>query len=103
MDYAVEFIVSRSDSLPTMDLSHQGGNGYTPLNELMRAIILRTIEDYNAGGEFYQEAIEYMFEEEEEYIFSFQAICRHLGFDPEKTRHQIMNATHRISTRRRAA
>ena len=40
---------------------------------------------------------------DEEYIFSFRAICKHLGMDPDKTCHAIMNATHRISTRRRAA
>jgi hypothetical protein len=95
--------VSRSDSLPTMDMAFHGGNGYNPINELMRAIILRTVEDFHSGGEFLQEAIEYMHDEEEEYVFSFRAICRHLGFDPEKTRYAIMNATHRISTRRRAA
>lgn len=92
-----------SDSLPQMDLAYLGGGGYSALHELMRAIILRTIEDFNSGGEFHQEAIEYLFDEEEDYIFSFRAICRHLGFDPEKTRHHIMHATHRISTRRRAA
>jgi hypothetical protein len=79
------------------------GNGYDPLNELMRAIILRTIEDYNSSEEFYQEAVDYMNDEEEEYIFSFRGICRHLGFDPEKTRYSIMHADHKISTRRRAA
>ncbi len=41
--------------------------------------------------------------DDEEYIFSFSAICKHLNLDPAKTRHAIMNATHRISTRRRAA
>ena len=95
-----------SDKLPQMDLSHGivgGGRGYDPLHELMRAIILRTIEDFNAAGEFRDEAIAYMHDEEEEYIFSFAFICKHLGFDPEKTRHAIMHAEHRISTRRRAA
>lgn len=103
MNHVLEFAVSRSDSLPTMDMSFHGGNGYNAINELMRAIILRTVEDYHNGGEFYQEAVDYMFDEDEEYVFSFRAICRHLGFDPEKTRFAIMNATHRISTRRRAA
>jgi hypothetical protein len=41
--------------------------------------------------------------DDDEYIFSFAAICRHLGLDPVKTREAIMNATHKISTRRRAA
>jgi hypothetical protein len=101
--FLLEYIVSSSEKLPSMDLGYLGGRGYDAINELMRAIILRTIEDYNSQGEFREEAIEYLFDEEEEYIFSFRAICRHLGFDPEKTRHSIMHATHRISTRRRAA
>jgi hypothetical protein len=103
MNDVSEYSVSKSDALPQIDLSYSGGNGYDPVNELMRAIILRTIEDYNSGGELHDEALSYMFDEEDEYIFSFNAICHHLGFDPEKTRYAIMNATHRISTRRRAA
>jgi len=84
-------------------MSYSPGKGYDSINELMRAIILRTIEDFNSGGELRDEAIAYMTDEEEEYIFSFRAICSHLGFDPDKTRYSIVNATHRISTRRRAA
>lgn len=95
--------MSHSDSLPQMDAAYLLGTGYDSVNELMRAIILRTVEDYNAGGEFYEEAIAYMSDPEEEYVFSFRAICNHLGMDPDKTRYAIMNATHRISTRRRAA
>ncbi|MCB0319497.1 MAG: hypothetical protein KDD60_01145 [Bdellovibrionales bacterium] len=91
------------EKLPQMDLSFMWGNGYDPVHELMRAIILRTVEDYNSKSEFREEAIEYLYSEEEEYIFSFRAICRHFGFDPEKTRDAIINATRRISTRRRAA
>lgn len=95
--------MSNADKLPQIDMSYSPGKGYDPINELMRAIILRTIEDYNSGGELHAEAVEYLFDEEEDYIFSFQAICRHLGFDPAKTRYSIMNAERRISTRRRAA
>ncbi len=102
MDEALEIIVS-GDKLPQMDLSHMGGNGFNPLHELMRAIILRTVDDYHSKSEFKEEAIEYMFSDEEEHIFSFNAICRHLGFDPAKTRHEIMNTKRKISTRRRAA
>lgn len=99
----LEYAVSNADKLPQMDMSYGGGKGYSPISELMRAIILRTIEDYNSVGELHEQAVEYLFDEEEDYIFSFYAICKHLGFDPAKTRHQIMNTTRRISTRRRAA
>lgn len=102
-DFSESGTVSNSETLPQMDLSYHGGNGYNPINELMRAMILRTIEDYNSGGELHDEAVAYMFDEEEEYILSFISICRYLGFDPEKTRYQIINADHKISTRRRAA
>lgn len=86
-----------------MDLSHHGGRGYDSICELMRAIILRTIEDFKSGGELRDEAIAYMSDEEDDYIFSFAFICRYLGMDPAKTRYSIINARHRISTRRRAA
>ena len=103
MTIIMELLVSNSDSLPQMDMSYHGGRGYDPINELMRAMILRTIEDFNSSGELHLEAVAYMDDEEEEYIFSFRAICRHLGLDADKTRYAIVNATHRISTRRRAA
>lgn len=98
-----EWSVSNSDKLPQMDMSYHPGKGYDPVNELMRAIILRTIEDFNSVGELHDEAVAYLMDEEEDYIFSFAAICRHLGFDPEKTRYMIMTTNRRISTRRRAA
>lgn len=92
-----------ADKLPQMDMSYNGGKGYNPIAELMRAMVLRAIDDFNSSGETQEEAITWLHSEEEEYIFSFRAICKHLGFDPDKTRHRIMNPTHKISTRRRAA
>ena len=103
MEHNEEFLVSASDRMPQIDLAYDVGSGYVAENELMRAIVLRTIEDFKSGGELRALAIEYMTDPDEEYIFSFRFICRYLGFDPEKTAHAIMNATHRISTRRRAA
>ena len=97
------------DNLPQIDMAFDCGKGYDALNELMRAIILRAVEDYNSSGELRTEAIAYMSgeddddDDDDEYIFSFASICRHLGLDPGKTRHAIMTATRRISTRRRAA
>lgn len=95
--------MSNNSKLPQMDMSYNSGKGYNSLSELMRAIILRTIDDFNSSSELHDEAVEYLCGEEEEYIFSFIAICTHLGFDPDKTRRGIMHATHKISTRRRAA
>ena len=77
MDEVTEIIVSSNDKLPEMDMSLMGGRGYDSLSELMRAIILRTVEDFNSSGEFHLEAVTYMEDEDEEYIFSFRSICRH--------------------------
>ncbi len=75
----------------------------TAESELMRAIILRAIEDYNSTGELHDAAVEYLNDEDEEYVFSFVSICRYLGFDPQRTRDGITKADRKISTRRRAA
>lgn len=91
------------DRMPQMDLAYDQGNGYVPENELMRAIILRAIEDFKGKGEHYQDAIDFFNDEDEDYVFSFASICKFLGFNPQKTRDSIINAEHKISTRRRAA
>ncbi len=98
----LELFVSNK-KLPTMDMSYHGGRGFNSVHELMRAIVLRAIEDYNSSSDLREEAVSYFEEDEEDHIFSFRFICRHLGMDPEKTKWAIFNATHRISTRRRAA
>jgi len=71
------------------------------VSELMRAMILRTIEDFNGGERFKVKALDYMFKEDDDYVLSFQSICKHFGMDPVKTRRAIMSAGHTISTRRR--
>jgi hypothetical protein len=98
-----ESTVSSSDRLPEMDSAYLGGKGYTAVSELMRAMILRTIEDLSSGPELRQEALDYLMDEDEEYVLSFRSICRYFGFDPDKTRHAILNAKTKIRTRRRAA
>lgn len=75
--------------------------GCESVSELMRAMILRTIEDFNSCERLKVKAIEYMFREDDDYVLSFQSICKHFGMDPVKTRRAIMTATNRISTRRR--
>ncbi len=98
-----ESSVGSSDQLPEMDIAYLGGTGYTAVSELMRAMILRTIEDLQSGPELREEALNYLMSDEDEYILSFTSICRYFGFDPEKTRYAILNAKSRIRTRRRAA
>jgi hypothetical protein len=92
-----------SEGLPQIDMSYDLGKGFDSISELMRAMILRTIEDFQSGGELREEAIQYMMGADEEYIFSFAAICYQLGLHPVNTRNKIMSAEKRISTRRRAA
>ena len=102
--------MSRS-SLPSMDGHLTVSRGYNAIHELMRAMILRAVEDYRSGGELREDALKYFFDDDgdedetgqEDYVLSFSYICKHLGMDPAQTRDAIMNATHRISTRRRAA
>jgi|1048.fasta_scaffold45004_1 hypothetical protein len=92
--------------MPGVDAAYIIGNGYVAENELMRAIILRVIEDLKKGGEFKEDAVAFLDSDDDEYVFSFRSICGHLGFDPGKTRAAIIAAIdegRRISTRRRAA
>lgn len=91
------------DKLPEIDMAYDVGKGYDPICELMRAMILRCVEDYQSGGELRVGAIEYMEDEDDDYVLSFKFICVYLGLNPEKTKHRIMFAEKRISTRRRAA
>jgi len=79
------------------------------LAELMRAIILRAIEDLKKGGEVAEDAKAFLFStspEDEEYPFSFSSICAYLGINEELTRQQIYSAYQgniKISTRRRSS
>lgn len=93
--------VSDSDKLPEMDLAYLGGNGFSAVSELMRAMILRTIEDIQSNSELREEAVEYLMSDDEDYILSFISICRYFGFNPVKTRYAILNSNSKISTRRR--
>ena len=71
------------------------------VSELMRAMILRTIEDLNGSERLKVKALDYMCREDDDYVLSFQSICKHFGMDPEKTRRAIITAGDTISTRRR--
>lgn len=100
MKKLLESIVSK---LPQIDMSYDPGKGYNAITELMRAIILRVVEDIKSGGLLREEAVAYMDDPDDDYIFSFLSICNYLGFDPAAVRYQILYSKRRISTRRRAA
>ncbi len=92
-----------ASKMPQWDVAYLDNLGYDSLTELMRAIILRCVDDFHNKAEFKSEALAYMEDQDEDYIFSFRSICLHLGLDPNKTKNAIIYANQRISTRRRAA
>jgi len=93
--------MSRAGRVPSPDAAYEFGPAYVPENELMRAIILRAIEDFQQGGQHMEDAKVFFEDEDEDYVFSFRAICHTLHIDPDKMREKIYNRTKRISTRRR--
>jgi len=95
--------MTNNSKLPQVDASLLDLHGYSSVTELMRAIILRTIDDYHTKPNFKDEALEYLYDDEDEYIFSFRNICSYIGFDYKKTRDKILCTDKKISTRRRAA
>ncbi len=76
------------------------------LSELMRAIILRAIEDLRQGGEIAEDARRFFMDYnlDDDHPFSFRSICNYLGLNAELTRDKIFETlenNYRISTRRR--
>ncbi|MEY4668202.1 MAG: hypothetical protein RL518_901 [Pseudomonadota bacterium] len=86
-----------------IDAEHSTGSVGEAVSELMRAMILRTIEDLHGDERLKVKAIDYMHREDDDYVFSFYSICKHFGMDPGRTRRAIMTAGDRIRTRRRTA
>ena len=94
---------SSSRKTPIFEIDAQGATGSVgeAVSELMRAMILRTIEDFRGGERLKVKALDYMFREDDDYILSFRSICIHFGLDPARTRRAIMAEGRKISTRRR--
>jgi hypothetical protein len=66
----------------------------TPERELLIAILDRAVLDFSGReGELHEKAKEWIFGEEEyeNTIFSFQAICEHLGLNPAALRRKILD------------
>lgn len=59
-------------------------SGEVPVAErgLLRAILLNAIADVNRKDEHSRRAREYFLSKEDDYIFSFRAICSYLKVDP---------------------
>ncbi len=84
-----------------IDAERATGSVGEAVSELMRAMILRTIEDFKGSDRLRVKALDYMLREDDDYILSFQSICEHFGMDPVQTRCAIMTAADTIRTRRR--
>jgi len=54
-----------------------------PEKGLLRAILLNAVADANRNDEHSRRAREYFLSKEDDYIFSFQAICSYLNIDPK--------------------
>ena len=55
-----------------------------PERELLRAILATALSDLKRPGEEGRSATEYLLSPEEDYVFSFRAICDFLNVDPQK-------------------
>ena len=55
-----------------------------PEKSLLRAVLQNAISDMNREGEFSRRARDFFLNKEEDYIFSFQAICSYLDINPER-------------------
>ncbi len=82
-----------------------GGSSANPMAELMRAMVLRVVDDVRAGGELREDALLYMDSEEgdDDYVLSFRNVASYLGVCPARLREAILDTNRAISTRRRAA
>ncbi|MCI5064455.1 hypothetical protein MRY87_01885 [bacterium] len=55
-----------------------------PERNLLRAILMSALNDIQKGGRLEEEAKTFFLSEEDDYIFSFQAICSFLQLDAEQ-------------------
>ncbi|WKZ56649.1 MAG: hypothetical protein QY326_07935 [Bdellovibrionota bacterium] len=56
----------------------------SPEKNLLRAVLLAAVSDLRKNGEARRQALNYFLSKEEDYIFSFNAICDFLNVDPKK-------------------
>lgn len=93
--------------VPLVDGSFSSNSAVSPMGELMRAMVLRVVDDVRAGGELREDALAYMDATPEEggddYVLSFKNVASYLGICPKRLRNAIVDPGRSISTRRRAA
>lgn len=72
----------RNTAIYTAFDDHEANNLPVPEKGLLRAILLNAIADMNRHDETSRKAREYFLSKEDDYIFSFQAICSYLQINP---------------------
>ena len=55
-----------------------------PEKELLRAVLQNALLDMNKPGEIGRKAREYFLSQEDDYIFSFRAVCSFLNLNPKR-------------------
>lgn len=91
---------------PEIDMGDGISDQSNPLATLMRAILLKAIEDFQKGGHLRRDALRYLHEklsEHDDHVFSFQSICESLQLDPHSVRTRITGLTKPVRFRRRVA
>jgi hypothetical protein len=72
----------RNTAIYTAFDDHEANNLPIPEKSLLRAILLNAIADINRNDETSRKAREYFLSKEDDYIFSFQAVCSYLQINP---------------------
>lgn len=72
----------RNTAIYTAYDDSDGADLPVPEKSLLRAILLNAIADVNRKDEHSRRAREYFLSKEDDYIFSFQAVCSYLNIDP---------------------
>lgn len=55
-----------------------------PERNLLRAILMSALNDIQKGGSLEEDARSFFLSEEDDYVFSFRAICDFLNLDPSQ-------------------
>ena len=76
----------RNTAIYTAFEEYDGSDIPLPEKGLLRAILLNAIADMNREDEHARKARSYFLSKEDDYIFSFQAVCSYLNINP----HHIM-------------
>jgi hypothetical protein len=73
----------RNTAIYTAFDDHDAAELPIPEKSLLRAILLNAIADMNRQDEHSRKARDYFLSKEDDYIFSFQAVCSFLNIDPK--------------------